>query len=179
MHHPQSEQEQVLFSERLRSTRTTALFALLSLLFAWLAAILYSDGRFSAFFVVCVLLVPVFLFYVINYRVLRISLTHSNLQLCFGLVRWRVPLENIAGAYIDQLPVVAYFGGAGVHFMLVRKTYRVSFNFLEYPRLTLRLRQARGAVSEVSFSTRQPEKMLAVLNRLSVPANSLDEGSTG
>ena len=48
-------------------------------------------------------------------------------------------------------------GGAGIHFM------RVSFNFLEYPRLALVLRHPVGPVRELSFSTRRPDSLRQAL----------------
>jgi hypothetical protein len=54
-------------------------------------------------------------------------------------------------------------GGAGIHFMLVNGRYRASFNFLEHPRVVIRFRNKIGPVVDLSFSTTQPEKVLAHL----------------
>jgi hypothetical protein len=51
-------------------------------------------------------------------------------------------------------------GGAGILFMFVRKRYRASFNFLEYPRVVIALRKKAGPVQDISFSTRRPEDVI-------------------
>jgi hypothetical protein len=55
------------------------------------------------------------------------------------------------------------YGGAGIHFMLVRTRYRVSFNFLEHPRVVIALRRRAGPVRDVSFSTRRPDELMQLL----------------
>jgi hypothetical protein len=51
-------------------------------------------------------------------------------------------------------------GGAGIHFMLIRRRYRVSFNFLEYPRVVIAFKRKVGPVQDISFSTRRPDDVL-------------------
>jgi hypothetical protein len=92
-----------------------------------------------------------------------IRLSHEALALKFGLFRWKVPLENIASGSLDDLPALLKYGGAGIHFMTVRGRYRASFNFLEYPRIVIALRRKAGPVRDISFSTRQPEEILSLL----------------
>lgn len=44
--------------------------------------------------------------------------------------------------------------------MMIRQRNRVSFYFLEYPRVLISLEEIRGLVTDVSFSIRQPETLL-------------------
>jgi hypothetical protein len=47
--------------------------------------------------------------------------------------------------------------------MMVNERYRASFNFLEYPRVVVALKRKRGPVQDVSFSTRQPEPVMSLI----------------
>ena len=55
------------------------------------------------------------------------------------------------------------YGGAGIHFMMIGKRYRASFNFLEYSRVVIALKNKVGLVQDISFSTRQPEEILKLV----------------
>jgi hypothetical protein len=156
----------ILYEEQLSSAKTQALFwgltALFALLFIWR---LTSYGR-ELPTTVLLLLALLFLFYSLNYRLLVIRITSEALRLHFGIFRWSIPLNNVQGiALDDHLPVVAKYGGAGIHFMFVRGRYRASFNFLEFPRVVVALRQSR-VVQDVSFSTKHPHEVVRQLQGL-------------
>jgi uncharacterized membrane protein len=121
-------------------------------LYAWRVRVSGTDGLSFLFLVMSFF----FLFYVINYWTLVIQLTRERLKLKFGVFTWTVPLGNVEDCALDVVPLLARFGGAGIHFMLIRGRYRVIFNFLEYPRLVLALKKKQGPVRDVVFSTRQP-----------------------
>lgn len=164
---PALNDKEILFSEELTSARTSVLFTLLALLFLILTPLLFMGGASLSVILVSLFLALFFIFCALNYRTLKVTITSQDIHLKFGLISWHVPLDEIENAYIDQLPGILRYGGAGVHFFWVRKTYRISFNFLEHPRLAVRLRRARGLVREVSFSTRQPEQIMALLKNCS------------
>jgi hypothetical protein len=54
-------------------------------------------------------------------------------------------------------------GGAGIHFMFIRKRYRASFNFLEYPRVVIAFKRKAGPVQDISFSTRRPDDLIRLI----------------
>ena len=54
---------------------------------------------------------------------------------------WTLPLEGVVACRLDEVPPLQRYGGAGIHFINVRGRYRASFNFLDYPRVVLELRQ--------------------------------------
>jgi hypothetical protein len=110
-----------------------------------------------------------FLFYSLNYRRLVIDLTPQRLKLKFGIFSWSIPLNNIATCALDELPALIRYGGAGIHFMFIRRRYRASLNFLEHPRVVIALRQSAGPVQDVSFSTCQPTELLSVLQQALMP----------
>jgi hypothetical protein len=104
-----------------------------------------------------------FLFYSLNYRTLLIHLTPNSLKLTFGIFTWTIPVDNIQEYSLDELPVIMKYGGAGIHFMIIRKRYRASFNFLEYPRVVIAFTRKVGLVQDISFSTRRPDDMLQLI----------------
>ena len=57
------------------------------------------------------------MFYSLNYRVLVISLIFEALNLTFGVFTWKVPLDNIAGSRLDEIPFFMRMGRAGIYFM--------------------------------------------------------------
>ena len=102
----------------------------------------------------------VFLFYSLNYRTLVICLTSESLKLTFGIFKWNVPLDNVEECCLDDIPILMRMGGAGIHFMSIRKRYRASFNFLEHPRVMVAFKRKVGPVRDISFSTRRPDDVL-------------------
>lgn len=155
---------EILYHERLKSPSTTALFLFLTGLFSGLA--FWRRRHADIWARLFAIFSGFFLFYVLNYRTLAISLTPQALTLCFGVFTWRVPLQNIAAIELDELPAFLRYGGAGIHGMLVNGRYRLSFNFLEYPRLVVRFREKVGPLQDLSFSTHQPEALLRLVNDL-------------
>ncbi|MDT8304736.1 MAG: hypothetical protein RRC07_02270 [Anaerolineae bacterium] len=150
------------YYEKVSSKKTELLFLGLALLFLLLALWrLEAAGRgtvstllFAAFFF--------FLFYALNYRTLTIRLTPQELKLRFGLFRWTIPIDNVERSYQDEASLWR-IGGAGIHFSSFEGRYRVMFNFLEYPRVVVSLKEKRGPVRDVAFSTQQPEQVMALL----------------
>ena len=159
--------EDVLYTERISSNKTEALFLTLMLLFLLLLVWRVSAGSFDiltggfAFFFI------VFLFYSTNYTTLIIQLTQQSLKLKFGIFTWIVSLDNVAECRLDEIPPIMRMGGAGVHFMNIRNRYRASFNFLEYPRVVIAFKRKAGPVRDVSFSTRHPDEVIRLIQNTS------------
>jgi len=151
-----------LYFERIRSNRTELLFAVLAILFS---AIFFWQNN-STWRIVFLCLAVLFLFYTINYRTLLIRLTHKKLQLRFGIFTWTVSLDNIADCRLDDISAPMRYGGAGIHFMLIKGRYRVSFNFLEHPRVTITLKVKQGLVRDVSFTTQHPEEIIHLITQM-------------
>jgi hypothetical protein len=167
------QENHLIYEERLTSNRTEALFVGLTMLFLVLFFWRVSTTDRQDFLAITFLgFFGFFLFYAINYRTLTIHLTRRDLKLTFGLISWSVPVDNIQACRIDDVPVFQRLGGAGIHFMFVRKRYRASFNFLEYPRVVVELKRKAGMVDAISFSTRRPHEVLQLLRGagVAVPA---------
>lgn len=157
--------DQEPYVEEVRSNWTSALFACLGTLslalFSW---------RLSAvgwrFLTDLFLFLGIFFFlYTVNYRVLRIEIDGGRLSLQFGLLRWRTEFSRMADCQLDDSPWWIKYGGAGVHFAMVRGKYRVYFNFLEHPRVLVSLSVRQGPVRQICFTTRQPDQVLALLKK--------------
>jgi Ca2+/Na+ antiporter len=151
--------DEILYREKVTSNRTEALFLALTVLFFLLLVWRVSVDRLDVLAAVFIFFFVVFLFYSVNYRTLIIRLTAESLKLKFGIFTWTVALDNIETCALDDIPVFMRNGGAGIHFMFIRKRYRASFNFLEYPRVVIALKRKAGLVRDISFSTRQPDEV--------------------
>ena len=156
--------DNLIYDEKVSSKWTEALFlaltALFSLLFIWRVIAVSFDILAVVFFSLSAL----FFLYSVNYRTLIIRLTQESLKLIFGIFTWTVPFENIEECQLDDdLPVLMKYGGAGIHFMFIRRRYRASFNLLEHSRVVIGLKRKAGLVRDISFSTCQPNELIQLI----------------
>ena len=152
-----------LYSEKIRSFRTTLLFFILSVVCFFLSSWRISVVGFRFYPGLFAFLGLFFLFYVINYLTLEITVDSTHLKLKFGLISWMTPLDNIQEIRLDDSPALIKYGGAGVHFAFVKAIYRAFFNFLEYPRMLVSFVEKQGLAQALVFSTRQPDQVLSVI----------------
>ncbi len=153
----------LLYVERVISRWTEALFLVLAALFLGLAMWRILARGLDGLAGVLLFFFIMFLFYVVNYVTLVIRVTGEAIRLSFGIFTCKIPVENIATCRLDEISAFDYYAGAGIHFLFVRKRYRASFNFLEYPRVVIVLRRPAGPVWEISFSTRRPEAVIRAI----------------
>jgi Ca2+/Na+ antiporter len=161
----------LVYTERVSSNKTAALFLALMTLFLSLLLWRVNVASWDVLAVIFLCFFVIFFFYSLNYRTLVIYLTSKSLKLKFGIFTWVVPLDNVEECCIDEIPLLMRMGGAGIHFMFIRKRYRASFNFLEYPRVVATFKRKVGPVRDISFSTRRPEDILQFL-REAISANN-------
>jgi Ca2+/Na+ antiporter len=155
--------DNLLYHERVTSNKTEALFLALMVLFFLLSVWRVSAYRLDVLAAVFFFFFVVFLFYSVNYRTLIIRITPESLKLTFGIFTWTVALDNVETCTLDDVPAFMRMGGAGIHFMFIRKRYRASFNFLEYPRVVIAFKRKVGPVRDISFSTRQSDDVLQLI----------------
>ena len=168
--------DDLLYTERVSSNRTEVLFVALTLVFftllIWRVNVVSLDLLAGIlFFLFCV-----FFFYSVNYRTLTIRLTSESLKLTFGIFTWKVPLDNVEGCDLDDIPMLMRMGGAGIHFMSIRSRYRASFNFLEHPRVVVAFKRSRWLVKDISFSTRQPDEVIAHIQEAVTASSAAQHG---
>lgn len=155
----------LLYHEKLNSQKTQALFLGFTLLFLALFFWRINTGSLDSLAFFLLFLFLFFMFYTLNYKTLHIRLTPEQLKLRFGIISWKVPLNNIKNCRLDEdIPKFKKYGGAGMHFMVVHKRYRASFNFLEHPRVVVALKMKKGPVMDVSFSTSQPDEVIRLID---------------
>ena len=160
-----NENRDVLYYEKVSSRKTTWLFIGLTVVFLLLFVWQIKANGWNGLAITFLVFSCVFLFYVVNYRMLIISITSECVKLSFGIFKWRVPFDNIESCELDEIPPFMKYGGAGIHFMMIRNRYRASFNFLEYPRVVIALKNKVGPVRDISFSTRQPAELLRIIQK--------------
>jgi hypothetical protein len=153
----------LIYTERISSNKTEALFLVIMMLSLLLLIWRVTSDGLDILAIVFTFLFILFLFYSLNYRTLLIHLTPASLKLTFGIFTWTIPVDNIQECSLDELPVIMKYGGAGIHFMFIRKRYRASFNFLEYPRIVIAFKRKVGLVRDISFSTRQPGDVIHLI----------------
>jgi hypothetical protein len=103
-----------------------------------------------------------FSFYTLNYRVLAISISAGNPHLQFGVFSWTIPLNGIETVSVDETSLWR-IGGAGIHFSPIGGRYRAMLIFLEYPRVVVSLKEERGLVRDVAFSTARPKEIMRII----------------
>ena len=150
------------YSEELLSVKTLALFVLLTLVFLGLFGLNLLHNGWNGWAIAILCISIFFLFYVFNYRMLKISLTPETLKLSFGIITWAIALSNIEACYTDPTSLWR-IGGAGIHFKWINGKYRAFWNFLEYPRVVITLKKKKGLVQEIAFSTRQPDRVMEII----------------
>jgi Ca2+/Na+ antiporter len=156
----------LIYTESISSNKTEALFLVLMMLSLLLLIWRVTSDGLDILAVAFICLFILFLFYSLNYRNLLIHLTTDSLKLTFGIFTWTIPVDNIQEYCLDELPIIMKYGGAGIHFMFVRKRYRASFNFLEYPRIVIAFKRKVGLVRDISFSTRQPGDIIHLIQEI-------------
>ena len=152
-----------IYQEEIQSPKTSLLFTLLALIFSALFAWRVTAVGFKAFPIVCLVLALFFFSYIVNYQTLRITITEEAVLLKFGLIRWRTSLKNIRTYKMDDSPNWIKYGGAGVHFALVKGDYLAFYNFLEHPRILITFHHKQGLVQGLVFTTRQPEQVMEII----------------
>lgn len=156
--------DEVIYEERISSLRTGAVFVALSALGLTLLAWRVTASGQGNVVVLLLFLSILFLFFALNYRALVIRISTQDLQLSFGLFGWTVPWHTVAKAYIDDTSLWR-IGGAGMHFSIIGGRYRAMLNFLEYPRVVIELKEKRGFVRDVAFSTGRPDEILRIIEQ--------------
>lgn len=155
-----------VYEERISSRRTEALFILLASLFLLLWTQRRNAGRTGRVSTLFLGLFVFFLCYALNYRTLYIGLTPENVSLRFGLFSWTIPMDNIESCHLDKTSLWR-IGGAGIHFSWFDRRYRAMFNFLEYPRVVIALKEKRGPVRDIAFSTQHPQQVMKLIQETS------------
>jgi len=110
-------------NEKLTSTKTFVLFIVLTAISLGFFVLRWAFVGCHGWTITFLCIVAFFLFYVFNYRTLKISLTPEGLKLSFGIFTWAIALSNIEACYTDPTSLWR-IGGAGIHFTWIHGKYR-------------------------------------------------------
>jgi hypothetical protein len=153
----------ILYREQLTDWKTSLLFVFLTVFFSVLFGFRFQQVGWKAGPILLMILSLFFLFYFINYFTLDITITSQELILKFGVFRWRESQANMGLVSQEDLPFWIRYGGAGIHFALVRGKYTLFYNFLDHPRLIFNLINKRGPVQQICISTCCPDQIRKLL----------------
>lgn len=118
------------YKEQVSSTITPIFFLGLAFLFLLLLIRRLTSQGMDVLAGILLGLCGFFLFYAMNFHILLILLNSEALSLKFGIFNRVVPINNIEECYLDHLPPLKKFGGAGVNTIFLRKKtlYRSIFS---------------------------------------------------
>ena len=150
------------YNEKLSSAKTEALFIALMIVFLILFVWRWLSVGWNGWTISFLCIAAFFLFYVFNYRTLKIYMTSEALQLTFGVFTWTIAIADIESCYLDT-PSIGSIGGAGIHFTWIKGKYRAFFNFLDHPRVVIVFKKKKGPVQEIAFTTRHPEQVMQII----------------
>jgi hypothetical protein len=99
-------------------------------------------------------------FLTLNFGRLSIKVDYHTVTVGYGIIKKRIPLENIKDCNIDETPAIKY-GGAGIRTIKIKGEWILVFNVVGGPRVALSLRQ--GRYKKFVFSTKNPEEVINVI----------------
>lgn len=155
-----------LYEEKIASKWTTILFAFVTVFFMFMMfyqIFVGPLGEYPAPTWVLIVLVIIFLFLTFNFRAMTIELTPEFLSTGFGVVKHRIPWEDIERSWEDESPVWTY-GGWGIRFEKSHGKRRLAYTVPQTPRVALSLK--RGRFQEFIFSTRKPGELIGLINEM-------------
>ncbi len=100
----------------------------------------------------------------VNFVILSIEVSNRGVTARFGLMSHTVPLNDIAGTYLDKASSIAY-GGFGIRFGSVNGKHRLVYSIVNAPRVVIQ--EHRASNHEFVFSTRNPEAVIKAISQFS------------
>lgn len=91
---------------------------------------------------------------------LIIRITYQGISVGFGIVKKRIPWENIKDCEIDETSAIKY-GGAGIRMARIKGEWVLVYNVIGGPRCVLKLKE--GRFKKFVFSTKNPEEVVNVI----------------
>ncbi len=149
----------VIYRERLFSKWSTLLLGAVTAVMLWQAVRQLQtappDDLSPWFFPFMFVL---FLALTINFARLTILVTDEGVTVGYGVIRTRVPWDEIEDCYPDEASVVRY-GGWGIRYGWYKGRRRLIYNVIGGPRAVLLRRNSR--FPELVFSTTQPQEVIS------------------
>jgi hypothetical protein len=118
----------------------------------------YGDSQeLTMFFLIMFI---IFFVLTLNFARLIIRISFQSVTVGYGVIKKRIPMENIQDCEIDKTPAIRY-GGAGIRTARVKGEWILVYNVVGGPRCVLRLKE--GRFKKFVFSTKNPEEVVNVI----------------
>ena len=155
---------QILYQEKLSSIWITLIFLIISLFFLFL--ILYQVyigplGNNPAPNWVLTIIFLVFLFLSYNFIRLINQITPEFLIISYGIIKHKIALDTIEDIKLNESSFLKY-GGWGIRFGRSEGKRYLAYTIPGASNLTLQLN--KGRFRKVIFSTKNPDKLINIIN---------------
>lgn len=91
---------------------------------------------------------------------LVIRVDYQKVMVGFGVIKKKIPLENITEVYLDETSALKY-GGAGIRTTRLEGEWVMAYIIVGGPRVVLKLNE--GRFKRFVFSTKNPEEVINVI----------------
>ncbi len=102
----------------------------------------------------------IFFLLTLNFARLIIRISFQSVTVGYGIIKKRIPLENIEDCEIDKTPAIRY-GGAGIRTTRINGEWVLVYNVVGGARCVLKLKE--GRYKKFVFSTKNPEEIVNVI----------------
>ncbi len=96
----------------------------------------------------------------LNFGRLIIRINFREVSVGYGVIKKKIPWENIEDVYVDETPAIKY-GGAGIRTARIKGEWVLVYNVIGGPRVVLKLKV--GRYKKFVFSTKNPEEVINVI----------------
>jgi len=97
-----------------------------------------------------------------NMTRLKLGITTGAVMASFGLIKFEVPLGNVADAYTDERSSLKY-GGWGIRLTKAKEGWLLAYTSIGFKRVVLELKEHK--YKRFVFSTAHPDEVVNVINQ--------------
>ena len=103
-----------------------------------------------------------FLGIALTFSQLVIRISPENIVVGYGLIKKKIPFENISDCRVDNRSNLRY-GGFGIRIARIEGMWVLVYNLFKCPRVVISLKE--GRYKEFVFSTKNPDEVIIVIKR--------------
>lgn len=152
-----------VYEEKLTAKWMIATFGMLGIGFLILLVIQITRGPLGSnqapdwFFLIMFLL---FCGLILNFRRMTTRITAREVTVSYGIIRKKIPMENIKECYSDQALTIKY-GGWGIRIWRGKGEWKLVYSVVGAPLVVLSLH--KGRFGEFLFSTHNREQVVKII----------------
>lgn len=153
----------IIYEEKIFSKVPTIILTIFTLIFLilWIYQTFIGQiGTNPAPTVIFLAMFFLFAFITFTFSRLTIKITSEFISVSFGIFKHKILWDEIEDIYLDKASVVRY-GGWGIRFGRFKGNWRLVYNIIDSPRVSLLLKE--GRFREFVFSTRNPQKIIELV----------------